>query len=92
MFLILVQVVPSSIVRGYNYQRTGIAQYLSRGMDQPISRNYTIHHENMNKIVFTNGLENFYNINNIGASSLVVVRVDMKKDCIALFVKNTDDF
>jgi hypothetical protein len=37
-------------------------------------------------------LENFYNINNIGAGSLVVVRVDIKKDCIALFVKNTDDF
>jgi hypothetical protein len=92
MFFILVQVVPSSIVHGYNYQHTGIAQYLSRGMDHPISRNYTIHHENINKIVFTDGLENFYNINNIGACLLVVIRVDMKKDYIALFVRNTDEF
>jgi hypothetical protein len=80
--------MPSKIVQGYKFPSRGASLYASRIVHDPIPGEYTIYHGS--KIVFRNGLEQFYNLNNIGVGTLVLVRVDMMPDSIFLFVEKIE--
>jgi hypothetical protein len=80
----------SKIVQGYKFPSRGASLYASRIVHDPIPGEYTIYHGSINKIVFRNGLEQFYNLNNIGVGTLVLVRVDMMHDSIVLFVEKIE--
>lgn len=49
------QVMPSHIARGYKIPRNGTALFQSYGMDDAVSREYTVFRGNINEIVFHNG-------------------------------------
>jgi len=51
-------------------------------MDAPIPGKYSIYHGNINEIELSNGWTNFCHM----VGSLVAVRVEMRKECIGLFV------
>jgi hypothetical protein len=84
--LTMMQIMPRHILRGYMYPSMGIALYLSRDMNEPMSGQYVIHRGNLNRIVFKNVVD-FCNKNHIDVGSLIVVRIEMRENCIGLFVQ-----
>lgn len=78
--------MPSSFANGYKIPRKGRALFLTFGMDAPIPGKYGIYHGNINEIEFSNGWTNFCHMNQLVVGSLVVVRVEMREECIGLFV------
>ena len=59
---------------------------LFRSMDAPDEGNYHILRGNLNEIEFSNGWTDFCGINQLAIGSLVAVRVEMRENCIGLFV------
>jgi hypothetical protein len=55
-------------------------------MYAPVHGQYTIFHGKLNEINFNNGWAYFCHINDIVVRSVVVVRVEIREDCIGLFV------
>jgi hypothetical protein len=47
---------------------------------------YIIFHGNLREIYFTNGWAYFFQMNNIVGGSMLVVRVEMREQCIGFFV------
>jgi hypothetical protein len=78
--------MPSSLANGYKIIRKVRALFLTYGMDAPIPGKYGIYHGNINKIEFSNGWTNFCHMNQLEVCSLVVVRVEMREECIGFFV------
>lgn len=83
----VLQVMPGHIACGYKKPQVGAALFMSYLMDEPIQGEYTIYGGRPNKIVFRNGWENFCNLNQIEDGSLLCVRVEMRVNCIGLFVQ-----
>ena len=59
---------------------------MSYGMDEPIEGNYHILRGNLNEIEFSNDWIDFCGINQLAIGSLVAMRVEMRENCIGLFV------
>ena len=78
--------MPSSFAHGYKIPRQGRALFMTYGMDEPVQGNYIIRRGNLNEIEFTNGWIHFYDLNGLQGGSLVAVRVEMREECIGLFV------
>ena len=86
MCALFFQTMPSHMARGYNIPRRGTALFQTYGMDDAVSGEYTIYRHNINEIVFRNGWANFCNAHQLGAGSLIAVRVEMREASIGLFV------
>ena len=78
--------MPSSFAHGYKIPRQGRALFMTYGMDEPVQENYIIRHGNLNEIEFINGWTHFCNMNELQGGSLVAVWVEMREECIGLFV------
>jgi hypothetical protein len=77
--------MPSSITNGYNISCKGRVLFLTYGMDAQIPGKYAIYHGNIDEIEFNNGWINFCRTNQLVVGS-VDVRVEMREECISLFV------
>ena len=78
--------MPSSFTHGYKVPREGRAMFMTYGMDEPVPGNYIIRRGTLNKIEFTDGWIHFCIMNGLQGGSLVDVRVEMREECIGLFV------
>ena len=78
--------MPSSFAHGYKIPRQGSALFMSYGMDAPVQGNYILLHGNLNEIEFSNSWTDFCGMNQLETGSLVAVRVEMRENCIGLFV------
>ena len=78
--------MPSSFPHGYKIPHQGRALFLTYGMDAPSQGDYIIIRGNLNQIDFTNGWNKFCDMNQLLIGSLVAVRVEVKEECIGLFV------
>jgi hypothetical protein len=55
-------------------------------MHAPVNGEYILFRGNLNELYFRNGWAYFCHMNKIVAGSLLVVRVEMREECIGLFV------
>jgi hypothetical protein len=55
-------------------------------MYAPVHGEYTIFHGNLNELYFRNGWGYFCHMNDIVAGSMRAVRVEMREECVGLFV------
>jgi hypothetical protein len=55
-------------------------------MYAPVHREYIFFHDNLSVIYFINGWAYFCQMNDIVGGSMFVVRVEMREQCIGLFV------
>ena len=78
--------MPSSFAHGYNIKRQGIALFMTYDMDEPIEGNFILRRGNLNELEFSNGWTHFCNMNELQGGSVVAVRVEMREECIGLFV------
>ncbi|KAM0905372.1 hypothetical protein ACQ4PT_017430 [Festuca glaucescens] len=87
-------VLPTHILHGYNYPRTGLAMFSSRAMDEVIAGQYRIQYgDNSRVVIWMNQgiMENFCQALNIASGSLLLIRADKMQDFIGVFVEKIDD-